>query len=167
MIDQKKRKTLKMITGAGAGLGLAGLPLAGHAVLMASDSDPAKGRVLPSIQVDILAGKAIPGDTVILRNNTSAAMVFDHFTPGIVAFMGSMIDLNMLFQNGPLTIEPQQVMSATVAEWQLLAVPTLKEYLWAGDSAIQLTGDTHVVRLDGVLDGGRVVLSPSQELVYS
>lgn len=167
LIDQQKRKTLKLITGAAAGLGLAGLPLAGHAVALATGSASATGQELSPLKIDILAGKAIPGDTVIMRNNTSTTMVIDRFMPGIVAFKDSMIDLNMLFQGSKIIIEPQRAMSATVAEWQLLAVPMFKEYLWADDSAIELSGDTHVVMLDGTLTGQQAILSPAVVPAYS
>lgn len=166
MIDQRKRKTLKLISGAGAGLGLASLPLAGSAAALASGASTA-GQSTSPLQIEILAGNTTPGDIVIMRNNMSAAIVIDQFTPGIVVFKDSIIDLNRLVQGHKITIEPQRVLSATVAQWQLLAVPMFKEYLWADDSAIEHSGDTHVIRLDGVLSGRQAILSPSSIPVYN
>ena len=144
MTDQQKRKALKLITGAGAGLGLAGLPLAGYAAALTPGSALKTAQALSPLQIEILAGNAVPGDKVIMRNNTSTVMVIDQFTPAIVAFKESMIDLNMLFQDRAITIAPAQSLSATVAEWQLLAAPMFKEYLWADDSVIDVTLEVRI-----------------------
>lgn len=166
MIDQQKRRTLRIFAGTGAGVGLAAIPLAGHTADLVNRTSefPVEGLEAP-LQIDIMMGNAVPGDTVIIRNTTSDDLTIKQFLPGVVTYKDSMFDLNMLLKQGNIQLAPEQVVAATVAEWQLLAVPQFTDYLWADEAAIELSKDTRVIKLNGTLQGRNAVLSTAA--VYS
>ena len=174
MADQQKRRTLKILAGAGAGVGLAALPPAGHAAALVKRSArlpaegqpelPADGQSAP-LQIDIMAGNAVPGDTVIIRNTTPDDLAIEQFHPSVVTYKDSMFDMSTLLEEGNLHLAPKQIVAVTVTEWQLLAAPQFTDYLWADETAIELSKDTRVIQLNGTMQGRNAVLSTAA--IYS
>ena len=169
MIDQQKRRTLKIFAGAGASL--TALPLAGHAAALANRSPglraeglPAEGLAAP-LQIDIMAGNAVPGDTVIICNTTPDDLTIEQFHPSVVTYKDSMFDMSTLLEEGNLHLAPKQIVAVTVTEWQLLAAPQFTDYLWADEAAIELSKDTRVIQLNGTMQGRNAVLSTAA--IYS
>ncbi len=151
MTDQQKRKTLKLMATAGAA---GASPLALGAML--PGRKPAQGVHL---SIDIVAGSAVPGDSVILRNSSTQLLRIEKFSPGIIACRDSIFDLNELCKNKSLELAPGQVVSATVEQWQVLSAPLMRAYLQADPSVTALSPHTDLISLAAMVNGTEAVVS--------
>lgn len=112
------------------------------------------------LQIEILTGKAAPGDSVILRNTTTEMLRIESFQPGIIACRDSILDLNQLCKSHSLILQPMQVMPAALTRWQILAAPAMKHgYLLADDSATAVSADTDLVLLVAAVRGGNAIVA--------
>ena len=111
-----------------------------------------------NLSIDIVAGSAVPGDSVILRNTSAQVIHIEQFTPGIIACRDSTFDLNKLCNNRSLELLPGQVISATVEQWQVLSAPLMRAYLQADASATVLSAHTDVISLAAMVNSTEAVV---------
>lgn len=154
MTDQQKRATLKAIAATGAAVTVPGI--------LQADVKMLDGGLPPQLQIDILAGAGVPGDSVILKNTSAQALTIDFFKPGIVVYKDSMLNLNELCADGPLMLQPGQIISKTIAEWQLLATPKLESYLLADAAAESVSATMDQLKLAATLKRSRAQVVMAQ-----
>ena len=159
MIDQLKRNTLKIMAAAGVA---AVSPMALSAALPARKGAEAAGNGLldTHLQIDILAGRSVPEDSVILRNTTTDVLQINAFRPGVIAYKDSILDLNKLCSKQTLVLQPGQLVSFTARLWEEMADSAMHEYLLADNSASAISNDTDVLSLLAMIhDNNAIVMS--------
>ncbi|MEM7257129.1 MAG: hypothetical protein AAF404_07050 [Pseudomonadota bacterium] len=156
MTDQQRRAALKMMLAGGMVTHATGL----YASAPHLANGPTAQKYNGSLHIDILSGNSIPGDSIIIRNTTSRVFHLTHFSPGVVAYQGSIIDLNELCTTQPLTIAADGLYSSTLATWQVLSTDTIGNYLCADSCASSLTDDTDLLSLAADVHRGRATIQP-------
>lgn len=155
MADITRRAALKYIAGGAGTLLPVSTVLAGADCSQSGLSQAATRSVNNTqtpLKIEIVTGKSIPEDTVLLSSSVSHSLMIHQFLPGMLAFDDRLLDLNQLFNAGPITIQPNIEYSASLHEWQLLADPNMREYLHADTAAQSIGTGTRLLALDALVD---------------
>lgn len=165
MVDNSKRKTLKLMSGAGAAAMYSFSALAAGTGFKPVDTQngPAKTNISKtpgSFNIQIIAGSTTPEDTIILINESGADIRIEQFLPGLVTQNNQMFDLNSLLVNGPVILKHGYPFSSTATRWELLSLNSDQSYLWCDNAVSKLSNsDTGVITLDAIINNGRALLT--------
>jgi len=178
MVDQNKRKTLKIISGAGTAA-LSGTVLTGTAMTavshaaVPSNADRAVSTAHNLLKIQIITGRNAPEDTVVFVNDTEKEIIVNQFLPGIVTHNNQMIDLNALLTSGDIIVKPGYPVASKVASWEVLSLEPNQSYLW-GDTAVTKlpnsdpNSDTGVININAAVANGRAMLTAvHEEIAFS
>ena len=171
MVDQCKRKTLKLISGASVGALYGVTAFAGNtdSAVKGPQKHTGNNSVQESFGVQIITGRMALEDTIIFINDTGADIRISNFLPCIVTQNEQMIDLNSLLVNGDILLRPGYPLATTTAKWKPLSLDAKHSYLWC-DSAVSRFPDsnTGVITLDAVINNGNALLTAKhKEILFS
>lgn len=162
MIDRSKRRTLKMISGAGAAT------MCSFTALASSTGETLDNSALSgdSFSIQIITGKTAIEDTIIFSNHSGADIRITRFLPGMITQNNQMIDLNFLLTNGELTLKHGYPLATKAAKWELLSLSANDSYLWCDCAVSRLPdSDTGIITLNAVVNNGRALLTATHEEV--
>ncbi len=175
MVDLKKRRTIKLLTGASA----VALSSTAFSTAVAADSvglsGPSTNANNPlfadQLKIQIITGNHSPEDTVILVNNSQQNIMVKEFLPRYVSFENHMMDLNELCKQQPLVIKPGYPVASKLAQWEVLALTKSSSYLWADNAAMTLsTPHSGVLTINAAVVNGQALLTiqnPNSVEAYS
>ena len=139
MVDKSKRRTLKLISGAGtAALGSVAVGRAAFADYQKAPADleqPTSDDACNQLQIQIITGRSTSEDTVIFTNSTDTDVTVDKFLPGFVTLGNHMMDLNALTKDRALIVKPGYPLSSNLARWEILGLNQNDSYLWCDAAA--------------------------------
>lgn len=160
MIDRSKRRTLKMISGAGAAT------MCSFTALASSTGDTIDNSALSggSFNIQIITGRTAIEDTIILSNHSGADIRISKFLPGMITQNNQMIDLNSLLQNGDLTLKHGYPLATKAARWELLSLNANDSYLWCDCAVSRLPdSDTGIITLEAEVNNKIALLTAKHE----
>lgn len=172
MVDHTKRKTLKILSGAGAAsmyslTALAGTTedIAHNNFIRRTDSGATADSIKAgSFTIQIISGKTAIEDTVIFNNQSGADIQITKFLPGMITQNNQMIDLNSLLTNTEITLKNGYPLATKAARWELLALDANHSYLWCDSAVSRLpNSDTGIITLDAVVNNGRALLTAKHD----
>lgn len=167
-MDQKKRKTLKILSGFSAAA------LGGKITNALADTGPnivtstniaeahkhnKHSQAYNRLKIEIIAGRTAPEDTVIITNQSDRTITVDEFLPGMITLRDQMMDLNQIVKNENLSVKPGYPVATKVARWEMLALPDSALYLQSDDSYTSLSNDTQVISIIATVSHRRALLT--------
>lgn len=139
MVDQIKRRTLKLMTATGSVAAAASLGGITGSAIAATSPDNSRSPDLNAqpfhLKVRIITGGAVPEDTVIFTNDTNDTIEIEEFLPGFVTLGNRMMDLNTLTRSDSIVVKPGYPVASKLARWEVLALEENNSYLWC-DTAV-------------------------------
>lgn len=172
MINHSKRRTLKLISGAGvtAMFGVTAVASDTNSGISAIKNplrNTEKSSDRGSFGIHIITGRMALEDTVIFINESGANIRIRNFLPGFVTQNQQMIDLNSLLINGDIILKHGYPLATTTARWKPLSLDSDQSYLWC-DSAVSRfpESDTGVIMLDAVMNNGQALLTAKHEELF-
>lgn len=160
MIDYRKRKTLKIMTGTAAAA-LAAHSTAINAAEFGSDGMRDSSQTIPhTFAIEIITGKTAPEDTVIFVNKTDKDLLITNFLPGLVTQNNQMLNLKAVLNKGDILLKPGYPVASKAASWQPLSLDATHSYLWC-DTAVNMLpdSDTGIITLHAVVNNGYALLT--------
>lgn len=174
MVDQSKRRTLKLMSGAGTAV-VAGSAVVGGVALSnpavataigpynrADAASPAAAHSASNgLNIQIITGRSTPEDSVIFTNDSNAEIVIREFLPGLVTQNDQMMDLNTLLANGDLVVKPGYPVASRSISWEPLSLQASSSYLWCDTAVSKLSDntDTGVISINVAVVNGRALLT--------
>jgi len=170
MVDQNKRRTLKIISGAGTAA-IGGMVVTGTAMTagtVAAASTRSDSEILQNndnyLKIQIVTGQTAPEDTVIFINDTEKDILVNEFLPGLVTQNNQMLDLNTIVASDNLLVRPGYPVTSKIASWEVLSLESMKSYLWCDTAVSNLpNSDTGIITLKAAVANGRAMLTPIHE----
>ncbi len=179
MLDQNKRRTLKMLSVTPLVTPLVSMPVLASkidlGVFDTSDHDTNSPDLIPTtnqaagrpLQIQILDTAAVPDNNVLVRNDSDETLLISRFMPGHIYFNGQIMDLNEAIGNTPLILQAGQSKAFQFNIWPVLNAGPV-EYVWADHAVEILSADTSVITLGAfMVDNNAIVYVNTQQTVAS
>jgi len=114
--------------------------------------------------IDIISSSAVPDDTVVITNNTTADVELAGFLPSIIVFNNKFVDLGALKGEHQMILKAGQVISFQTylngvrgKAWNELGGKQI-QYVWAEDAMRSISDEMQLVSVAGFISGGQAIL---------
>ncbi len=165
MVDQSKRRTMKLMSGVGVA-SIGGVAFAGtsSAALKKTTKSELRNPTDPQLfsdrlKIQIITGATSPEDTMVFVNDTEQNIVIREFLPRFVTFDNHMMDLNAICEE-ELVISPSYPVARKLPSWEILDLQPTSSYLWVDNTAMTLkTPHAVVISINAAVVNGRALLT--------